>query len=321
MTPNRIPYNKKDMMHITLTNTDTLEEYEGEYIDIRLQMDTIPKEKYAYNCRHGDASDYRFEPITIEKGGVLVNFAGVFVTDKEIIFPEDQDYIPVKLEDIREQKGETEMSNTFKKEKLGESLFEFKPLEEEPLSDNKCGKTTDTEEDEYIKSFEEKGKRIFDDLTDYILEIMLSKYVLSTMKQDTKEYITCDIIMPAIRNVSTDIFNYLLFGERVDNKKKHIPRPSRFYYKSFSNEIKDILFTTETEAEIILDKLTDMIGHYGMASVSDLYDLAGVTCKSYTANIYGWTDIKDGKIVEVREGYILKLPEPKLIYQGDGHHE
>jgi len=338
MTP--IPYNKKDMMHITLTNTDTLEEYEGEYIDIRLQMDTIPKEKYAYNCRHGDESDW-FEPVTIEKGGVLVNFAGVFVTDKEIIFPEGQDYIPVKLEDIQEQKEEIERI----RKELGELSFEFKPLEKEPLSGNKCGETTDTEGDEYIKRFEEKGEKIFDDLTDYILEIMFSKFVLSTMKKSTKEYITCDIIMPAIRNVSTDIFNYLLFGEKIDNWRKHISKPPRysdryrnkFYYKPFSNEFNDILFATETEAKIILDKIRYMIDTYGMASVSDLYDLAGVTCRSYTAHTRGWTDIKDVKIVETSEGYILKLPEPKLIYQfinkehhridgikfnnGDGHHE
>ena len=92
-----IPYNQEDLWYVELENTSTGEIYDGRFIDFRLDRDTIPKGKFAYDCRHGD--DDWDSPITIEKRGVRVNFAGVFVTDKEIIFPKNKDYIPIKLAD------------------------------------------------------------------------------------------------------------------------------------------------------------------------------------------------------------------------------
>lgn len=89
-----IAYDPKDAMHIELINDDTNEHYEGEYIDMRIDRSTIPEGKYAYNCRHGDDGDW-VTPVTIEKGGVMVNFAGVLIVDKPIDFPEGKNYICV----------------------------------------------------------------------------------------------------------------------------------------------------------------------------------------------------------------------------------
>lgn len=93
-----IPYSKKDAREMILENTETGEVYEGEFIEMRLQMDTIPEGKFAYNCRHSDDGDW-VDPVTIETGNVWVNFAGVFITDKEITFPDGQDYVPVSSGD------------------------------------------------------------------------------------------------------------------------------------------------------------------------------------------------------------------------------
>ena len=50
-----------------------------------------------------------------------------------------------------------------------------------------------------------------------------------------------------------------------------------------------------------------MIEEFGMASVLNLYDLIGVTAP-FTADKYGWTDIRNATAVRVRDGYLLKLP-------------
>ena len=47
--------------------------------------------------------------------------------------------------------------------------------------------------------------------------------------------------------------------------------------------------------------------------VADLYDLAGITCRNYTANRYGWTDIQSAKVIRTREGYTLQLPRTVQI--------
>ena len=65
---------------------------------MRIQMDSIPSGKHGYNCRHDDDGDW-VTPVTIEKGGVMINFAGVFITETEIAFPEGQDYIPATMLD------------------------------------------------------------------------------------------------------------------------------------------------------------------------------------------------------------------------------
>lgn len=70
--------------------------YKGEYTELRIKRDDLPEGKFAYSCRHGDLGDW-VTPLTIEKS-VVVNFAGTFITDKEIVFPEGQDYIPLKEE-------------------------------------------------------------------------------------------------------------------------------------------------------------------------------------------------------------------------------
>ena len=53
--------------------------------------------------------------------------------------------------------------------------------------------------------------------------------------------------------------------------------------------------------------MDELIEHYGIVSVADLYDLVGIT-GSYTDNKYGWTDIRTAQVVRVRDGYKIKLP-------------
>lgn len=93
-----IMYKKSNTWSVEIKNDITGEIYEGEYIDMRIQMDSIPSGKHGYNCRHDDDGDW-VTPVTIEKGGVMINFAGVFITETEIAFPEGQDYIPVTMLD------------------------------------------------------------------------------------------------------------------------------------------------------------------------------------------------------------------------------
>ena len=68
-----------------------------------------------------------------------------------------------------------------------------------------------------------------------------------------------------------------------------------------------IILESRAEAEEVLDRLDEMIEEFGMASVLNLYDLIGVTAP-FTADKYGWTDIRNATAVRVRDGYLLKLP-------------
>lgn len=144
-----------------------------------------------------------------------------------------------------------------------------------------------------------------------------------------KEYILFDIVIPGIKNAMMDVLSIMLFGEAGRSRRSDGSGRSKLTYhrgsiderrerdyarpRSSSFEYDDILFETRGDAEVVLDQLDAEIEQYGMASVGDLYDLAGVTCRSYTANKYGWTDIRNAKVVRVSDGYILQLPRTTQI--------
>ena len=69
--------------------------YEGEFIDLRIDPETIPEGKYWYHCRHDDDGDW-CTPVTIEPK-VIVNFCGTLITDEPIKFPETYgDFVPLE---------------------------------------------------------------------------------------------------------------------------------------------------------------------------------------------------------------------------------
>ena len=74
----------------------------------------------------------------------------------------------------------------------------------------------------------------------------------------------------------------------------------------------EIILDTRGEAEEVLSHLVDLIIDYGQASVSDLYDLLGMT-GNFTDNKYGWTDLRSASVSRVRDGYVMNLPRAVLL--------
>jgi hypothetical protein len=79
-----------------------------------------------------------------------------------------------------------------------------------------------------------------------------------------------------------------------------------------SHDFDEIILTTRTEAEAVLEQLYELLSRYEQVSVSDLYDLVGVSGE-WTDEKYGWTNLSGSNITRVREGYLLNLPKPDVI--------
>lgn len=143
--------------------------------------------------------------------------------------------------------------------------------------------------------------------------------------ENVKSYILMDVIVPGVKGAIADAMSILLFGEtgRIGGRRDKGSRVSyqRYYddrrddRRDYARpraatgfEYDDIVFDSRGDADMVLDHLEEAIANYGLASVADLYDLSGVTCRSYTANKYGWTDIRTAKVIRTRDGYILQLP-------------
>lgn len=95
--------------------------------------------------------------------------------------------------------------------------------------------------------------------------------------------------------------------------KEKLERMAKIYYDTGANvKDKDIVLASRSDAEEVLTQLRDLLYDYGVVTVSDLYDLVGITSK-FTDNKYGWTNLKTAVIKGVRTGYLLDLPTPQEI--------
>ena len=148
--------------------------------------------------------------------------------------------------------------------------------------------------------------------------------------ENVKSYILIDVIVPGIKNAIADAVSIMLFGEagRLGGRNNKGSRASyQRYYDDRRDDRRDygrpravsgfdyddIVIDTRGDADLVLDQMESAINQYSLVSVADLYDLAGITCRSYTANKYGWTDLRGAKVVRVRDGYILELPRTVQI--------
>lgn len=163
----------------------------------------------------------------------------------------------------------------------------------------------------------------------------ISKFADVFLAEDVnsvKTYIVMDVLVPAIKKAISDIvtngIDMILYGgngnpstkKSISSKVSYTPY---YKYNQQSNhaserpvsrpkaayEYDDVLFDSRGEAEKLLMAMDEAIKEYGMVSVGDYYDMAGVTSQ-YTTHKYGWTDLREAQVIRIREGYIIKLPKP-----------
>lgn len=159
----------------------------------------------------------------------------------------------------------------------------------------------------------------------------LKRSIIAEDGRSVAEYILMDVLLPAAKNTISDVVSEsiqrLLFGDSGPNRHKNV-RDNRSYvsYNSFYNkpresyshrarathDFDEIVLASRDEADRILDSLADLISQYDVATVADLYDLAGVT-SSYTDAEWGWYSIGGASPRRIREGYILDLPRPIAV--------
>jgi len=74
----------------------------------------------------------------------------------------------------------------------------------------------------------------------------------------------------------------------------------------------DFILSSREEAELVVERMQDIIDNYEVVSVGDLNDLVGLPT-TYMDNKWGWTYIGDVQIRQIREGYLIDLPSAEPI--------
>jgi len=156
----------------------------------------------------------------------------------------------------------------------------------------------------------------------------LGESVISEDAHGVGRYIVTEVLLPAAKNMIseaiTEGINRILFGEsrtrtpgtrpgytsynrvRTTAPTEHRPRDLSPRGRA-THDFDEIVLSSRDEAEEVLDRLRDLIEKYEVATVSDLYDLVGIT-GSFTDDRWGWYNLKDASWKRVREGFLLVLP-------------
>lgn len=152
-------------------------------------------------------------------------------------------------------------------------------------------------------------------------------------------YVISDVLIPAARNMIVDASHKgverMIYGEqgyqrrdrygmgrttyggsplqRMDYRHPSTRPPSpvgpSFYPRAGKN---DFILETKEEATNVLQSMHDILEMYEEVSVADLHELMGVPT-SHTDQKWGWTNLLDSHVRQVRDGYVIELPPVETI--------
>lgn len=155
------------------------------------------------------------------------------------------------------------------------------------------------------------------------------------------DYILCDIIIPATKNMIIDSISdgvAMAFGEapRRRRRSRSDRGGSRFDYDRVSyrdddrrgdrysdrrrttesssvRDYENLSFASKDDADEVISALVDIIDRCEYATVLDLYEAAGVQAPDYAVGNYGWYKLGSAYPRRIRDGYVLDLPKPVLL--------
>jgi len=103
-------------------------------------------------------------------------------------------------------------------------------------------------------------------------------------------------------------FNYNRVGQPIPGQGMPVgPQISR--QARARHDFKEILIPTRVEAEEVIAGLLWHIEQYNAVTVSDFYQMCGIT-PDYTDDNYGWTDIRGAGVLYRGGRYVIDLPRP-----------
>lgn len=161
---------------------------------------------------------------------------------------------------------------------------------------------------------------------------MGSKILKTFLVEDSDsilQYIVMDVLIPAAKNTISDVVTQAIqqafWGGKGNTAggrpgytsyskvstpgrvESSVTRTPLSHQARATHNFSDVILKSRGEAEDVIDGLRTLIDQYGMASVSDLYDMLGLT-GDFTDAKWGWTDLRNAAIRPVRGGYLLDLP-------------
>lgn len=150
-------------------------------------------------------------------------------------------------------------------------------------------------------------------------------------------YVAVDVLLPAARNTIIDAttkgIERLMYGEKAIHRRNFGGIGPRITYNNPINreyrepitrppslidarrprkDNNDFILSTREEATLVLERMNDLIDTYEVASVADLHELVGFP-SSHVDNKWGWSNLNNVDIRQIREGYLIDFPPAEPI--------
>jgi hypothetical protein len=156
-------------------------------------------------------------------------------------------------------------------------------------------------------------------------------------------YVATDVLLPAFRNLIVDSVTKgaerVVFGEASGYRRRptgygpitrvqynnpimqqrpldprdraYLPDQPRLQ-RANRHHFNDVILISREEAELVVERMIDIIDKYDTASLADLYILLGLN-SSPIDNKWGWRYLNNVEIRQVRDGFLIELPELEEI--------
>jgi len=165
--------------------------------------------------------------------------------------------------------------------------------------------------------------------------------------RNVTNYVFYDVMIPALKNMLADGasrgVDRMLFGERAvqrgyrashisyqspvqrgyssvvgrgDNLDRRGLTPQQLgtgpRYSSRHSLNTGLVLATKDEADSTIEQMGNIIEQYGTVTVGDLYNMVGLPA-THVDEAWGWDDIRSAQVQQIREGYLLDLPQPQPL--------
>ena len=153
------------------------------------------------------------------------------------------------------------------------------------------------------------------------------------------QYIGAEVLLPALRNLLVDAttkgIERVVYGDSGYSRNRPVNYGARTTYNRPVNRPAyndprrpnvpdqpnrptsrpghpEIILANRGDAEMVLERLQDIIDQYPAASVADLHELLGLPT-TYVDHQWGWTSLRYAEVRQIREGFLLDLPQPQPV--------
>lgn len=155
--------------------------------------------------------------------------------------------------------------------------------------------------------------------------------------KDVFRFLLIDVLLPSGKNLFVDLANKgvdrMVYGDRPSARQSTNRLAPRMSYNGVAQsqtvmlpgqpplanrgissrmDLGEIILSSRSEAEMVLERLMDVIGTHDVTSVADLYDLLNLPAP-YSSNNWGWTNLSSSTITQVRQGFLLSLPQAMAL--------